>query len=77
MFAKLRESKLAKLLEIEGYVRIEDLIRGRVLGCGLARHMHERRLQLHPRDGARPGRRLLRGMPHQHDEGGACSRRHI
>jgi hypothetical protein len=67
----LRKAKLAKLIEIEGYDSFEELAEA-VFSDAVspATGLHERRVRLHLRDGAQPGRRLLRGMPHQHDDSG-------
>jgi hypothetical protein len=48
------KAKLAQLIEIEGYESAEEFAGGRLLGCGLACHLHERSLPLQLRDGARP-----------------------
>jgi hypothetical protein len=43
----LRDAKLAKLLEIEGYDKLEDLLEAVFSRFRLAGHLHERRPLLH------------------------------
>ena len=69
-----REAKLAKLMEIEGYDNFEELAQVILSELRLPRHLHERGLQLHLRNGAGPGRRLLRRVPHQLDALGSHPR---
>ena len=73
--AEDRRAKLAKLIAIEGYSSIEELVQVVLSDSVSPRHLHECGLQLHLRDGTGSGCRLLRGMPHQLDAFGLDTRR--
>ena len=71
-----RKAKLTKLLEIEGYDRIEDLIEAVFSDSVSPAICMNEDCDFTLRNGAGPRRRLVRGVPHQHDDRGARSRRH-
>jgi len=73
--AAQRRAKLAKLMEIEGYSSIEELAQAVLSDAVSPAICMNEGMRLHLRDGAGPGRRLLRGVPHQLDASGAHPRR--
>jgi len=62
-----RRAKLARLVEIEGYESIEELAQSISSDAVSPAICMNEDCDFTLRDGARPGRRLLRGVPHQLD----------
>jgi tRNA U34 5-methylaminomethyl-2-thiouridine-forming methyltransferase MnmC len=66
MDAKLREAKLAKLIENEGYDTLEEMAEAIFFRQHLASNLCRSGLRLHDRDGAGSRRRLLRSVREEH-----------